>query len=300
MVYLKYNIIGNHKNVKIDSIDNGNNKCNNNIIKHDESHYEYIVGIEEQKIFKKLLKILKLWNEFAQQNKIEYWACAGTLLGAVRHTGFIPWDNDIDISIMLSDFKKVKIKLEEHPILTCCECELGLQVRYRDTEFPFMDIFICDYYDEITIKYCGFLSKHNQPTWFMDFYFPNEHIYKNELYPLKKVNFEDTTIMVPNIQKNVLFRTYSADCLTGCKIVKHTDMHEMSSKKIMELRYNYLKIIYDIECSFKVPKNVMFTLLQYNLSKKIEKKINDNKNNKIFDNLILKIFKNINDLCDAL
>lgn len=300
MVYLKYNIIGNHKNVKIDGIDNGNNKCNNNIIKHDESHYEYIVGIEEQKIFKKLLKILKLWNEFAQQNKIEYWACAGTLLGAVRHTGFIPWDNDIDISIMLSDFKKVKIKLEEHPILTCCECELGLQVRYRDTEFPFMDIFICDYYDEITIKYCGFLSKRNQPTWFMDFYFPNEHIYKNELYPLKKVNFEDTTIMVPNIQKNVLFRTYSADCLTGCKIVKHTDMHEMSSKKIMELRYNYLKIIYDIECSFKVPKNVMFTLLQYNLSKKIEKKINDNKNNKIFDNLILKIFKNINDLCDAL
>lgn len=301
MVYLEYNINGNDKKIKIDSIDyDYSNKSGDNVIQHDGSHYQYIVGSKEQKKFKILLKILKLWNDLAKENNIEYWACAGTLLGAVRHSGFIPWDNDIDISIMLSDFKKVKMIIEKHPILTCCECELGLQVRYRDNDFPFMDIFVCDYYNEITIKYCGFLSKHGEPTWYADFYFPNEYIYKNELYPLKRINFEDTTIMVPNIQINTLFRTYSSNCLTACKILNHTDLHEICSKNIIELRYHYMKKIYELERKLNIPQKRMFTLLQYKLSKKIEKKINkNNKKDKIFNDLFYKTVNKLNYICNV-
>ena len=294
MVYLEYNIIGTKKNIIIDSIDYNDNK-NDNIIKHTASHFEYIVSPKGQKTFKILLKILKLWNELAKEYGIKYWACAGTLLGAVRHCGFIPWDNDIDISIMLSDLKEVKIILEQHPVLTYSESEMGLQVRYRDIEFPFMDIFVCDYYDENTIKYCGFISKRGEPTWYMDFCFPNEHIYKNELYPLKKVNFEDTTIMVPNIQKNTLFRTYSSRCLTACKISNHTDVHEICSRNVMELRYYYMKKIYELERKLNIPKKIMFTSLQYKLLKKIEKKINNNnKKNKVFNHLFIKTAEKIN------
>ena len=297
MVYLEYNILGTNRNIKIDSIDyNVNN--NDNVIEHSASHIEYIIGSKEQKIFKKLLKILKLWNELAKENNIEYWACAGTLLGAVRHSGFIPWDNDIDISIMLSDFKKVKMIIEQHPILTCCECEQGLQVRYRDNDFPFMDIFVCDYYNENTIKYCGFLSKHGEPTWYVDFYFPNEYIYKNELYPLKKVKFENTTIMIPNIQKNTLFRTYSSHCLTTCKITNHTDIHEVCSKNMLEIRYRCIKRLYEFERKFNIPRKMMFTSLQYKLIKKLEKILSDNNNSKEVNNLILKTVKNINNICN--
>ena len=293
MVYLEYDILGTHKKINIEGIDHNNE----NVIKHDRTHYEYIVGAKEQKTFKILLHILKLWNELAKECGIEYWACAGTLLGAVRHSGFIPWDNDIDISIMFSDFKTVKKNLEQHPILTCCECEQGLQVRYRDYEFPFMDIYVCDYHNKSTIKYCGFLSKLGEPTWFMDYYFPNEHVYDDELYPLKEIKFEDTTIMVPNIQENMLFRTYSDKCLTACKIVKHTDVHESYSKKIAKVRYRYLKIMYEIECALHVPRNIMFTSLQYKLTKKIEKKMNDNsKKNILFNKIILKTFESINHL----
>ena len=297
MVYLEYNMLGNKKKIKIKGIDHNGDK---HVIQYDENHYEYKVGGNEQKIFKKLLKILKLWNELAKDCGVEYWACSGTLLGAVRHSGFIPWDNDIDISIMLPDFKTVKRKLEEHPILTCCECEQGLQVRYRDHEFPFMDIFVCDYYDETTIKYCGFLSKHHEPTWFIDDCFPNERIYKNELYPLKIIDFEDTTITIPNIQKNVLFRTYSEKCLTSCKIQKHTGVHEVCSIKIMELRYKYFKKIYEIERRLNVPRNIMFISLQYKVAKKIEEKMNSGKKNVILNKFILKTFKNISKLCDSL
>lgn len=295
MVYLEYKMLGLKKKIKIDSIDSDNSHSSN-VIKHDDKHYEYLVGTKEKKTFKKLLKILKLWNELTKEHDVEYWACAGTLLGAVRHGGFIPWDNDIDISIMLPDLKRVKKLIDQHPILTCCECEQGLQVRYRDLKFPFMDIYVCHYYNKDTVKYCGFLSNYGEPTWFMDYYFPNEQVYIKELYPLKEVHFEDTTIMVPNIQNNILFRTYSDQCLTSCKIISHTDVHEMCSKKMMEKRYHYLKNMYEIESALHIPKNIMFTSLQYKLSKKIENKFNNNyKRNILFNKLVLKTVKKIDD-----
>jgi hypothetical protein len=296
MVSLEYSIFGTHRKINIEGINYNNN---NNVIKHDGARYEYVVGAKEQKTFKILLNILKLWNEMAKECGIKYWACAGTLLGAVRHRGFIPWDNDIDISIMLPDLKKVKKKLEQHPTLMCCECEQGLQVRFRDIEFPFMDIFVCDYYDKSTIKYCGFLSKRGEPTWFMNNFFPNEHIYSNELYPLQEIEFEDTKIMVPNIQKNMLFRTYSNKCLTACKISKHVGVHEVCSKKIMEQRHRIVKNIYNFEKALHVPRNIMFTSLQYKLAKKIEKKMNNDDNkNILFNKIVLKTCKKIDNLCN--
>jgi hypothetical protein len=296
MGYLEYDILGVHKKINVEGIDYSNNS---NVIKRDDAHYDYIVCAKEEQTFKTLLKILKLWNELAKECGVEYWACAGTLLGAVRHSGFIPWDNDIDISIMLPDLKKVKKKLEQHPILTCCDCEVGLQVRYREHDFPFMDIFVCDYYNASKIKYCGFLSKQGEPTWFINNYFPNEYVYTNELYPLKKIKFEDTTIMVPNIEKKILFRTYSKKCLTSCKILKHTDVHESCSKQTLNLRYRVIKNIYEAERIFHIPRNIMFTSSHYRLAKIMENKLNNTANkNQIFNKILLKTVKKIDYLCN--
>lgn len=63
----------------------------------------------------------------------------------------------------------------------------------------------------------------------------------------------------------------------------------------MELRYHYIKKIYEIERKLNIPQKRMFTLVQYKLLKKIEKKLNNNnKKNNIFNDLCNKTLENIN------
>ena len=55
---------------------------------------------EDLKIFKEFLKICK-------KHKLNYYMIGGTFLGAIRHKGFIPWDDDMDIAMPREDFNKL-------------------------------------------------------------------------------------------------------------------------------------------------------------------------------------------------
>ncbi len=62
--------------------------------------------IDEYK--KVLIDILCKIDRICLENKLTYMLSDGTLLGAVRHKGFIPWDDDIDITMPMDDFKKLQ------------------------------------------------------------------------------------------------------------------------------------------------------------------------------------------------
>ena len=56
-------------------------------------------------IQKTIIDIFKVTSRIAEEHHISYYAIGGTCLGAVRHQGFIPWDDDIDIAVPIEDYE---------------------------------------------------------------------------------------------------------------------------------------------------------------------------------------------------
>lgn len=104
---------------------------------------------------KKELSILCAIRDICDRNKIDYWLDGGTCLGAVRHKGFIPWDDDIDIAMRKNDIPRfveaAKRELPEGLFLQTMEtdpsCRLPI-IKVRD-----LNSFVVEYGDDFRRPY---------------------------------------------------------------------------------------------------------------------------------------------------
>ena len=95
----------------------------------------------------RMLEILKIVDSIFSKHHIDYYLDGGTLLGAVRHGGFIPWDDDIDISVRREDFSRIKRVLQKE-----LPNNLVFQDRFTDWNLPVLIAKVRDknsyYYEE--------------------------------------------------------------------------------------------------------------------------------------------------------
>lgn len=116
--------------------------------------------------YKKItLSILVKIDEICRKNNINYFLFAGTLLGAVRHNGYIPWDDDVDICILRADYDRLAkiiqngdyglnfIRIEEHqdsiyPFGKICDTNtMMIEKNFKTVNGygAFVDVFPLDY-----------------------------------------------------------------------------------------------------------------------------------------------------------
>ena len=99
------------------------------------------------------LALLKEFDYVCKQNGLKYWLDFGSLLGAVRHKGFIPWDDDIDVSMMREDYEKILDAFNEtskNADMYAEQTYLGkaqtiIKIKHRKCPHLFVDIFPHDW-----------------------------------------------------------------------------------------------------------------------------------------------------------
>ena len=64
--------------------------------------------ITTRRIQEKMLDILVYFDRFCRENGLTFTLCGGTALGAVRHGGFIPWDDDVDVFMLREDYERLQ------------------------------------------------------------------------------------------------------------------------------------------------------------------------------------------------
>ncbi len=77
------------------------------------------------KLHETLIELLDEFVRICKKHNLKYTLVAGTVLGAVRHSGFIPWDDDIDVGMLRPDYEKflevAPKELKDKYILDCFE-----------------------------------------------------------------------------------------------------------------------------------------------------------------------------------
>lgn len=169
-------------------------------------HDPYVPTPKEAEVHYVLRGLLKKVDQVLRRNKIQYWPMGGTLLGAIRHQGMIPWDDDIDIGVWEHDLPRVAKAIQT---------ELDGQVRWwrgarcfkvtpahrNDTV---IDVFPMSLQDSSKGKIITFASRMARVFW------PREYFTEEEFGRGQKIlPFEGVSLRGPNAPCSYLDRAYS-------------------------------------------------------------------------------------------
>lgn len=164
-----------------------------------------------------LTRMLRIFDILAQKHGIKYWISRGTLLGAARHHGFIPWDGDGDIEMPLGDYVKFfQVAAKElpadmffqnsvsdralrpsdisgyhrHEVVFIYQATFNPRLRDRNSCYKYCMTYNCKWHDGLMVDI---------------FVTPNVD---NAIYPLRRMTFEGFPLNVQNNWRKYLVSVY--------------------------------------------------------------------------------------------
>lgn len=200
----------------------------------DETHRRFLPIVNEEEKTR-LLEIFLIVSDALKNRNVEYFLVEGSLLGAYRHRGMIPWDDDIDIAVNVNLWEKVM------DALGCFDGYILSATTYMHWKFypnstvprlgyPFIDIF--------------FYAENDDYVWAMTHYLTATVIFaKEDVFPLSTAEFEGFTVPVP---KNIGKATKSVFNTDFCQSPSsnHKDSITYFSSQMSTIRCTHLLYLY--------------------------------------------------------
>lgn len=221
-----------------------------------ETRNDFYVDENRKKLWMISLDLLMEFDRFCRKHDIRYFLAYGTLLGAIRHKGFIPWDDDVDVYVLRDDFDKLPAFQKEF------EYPYFLETPYNDPGYLYSPIRIRNSNTTAIVelfKYAGF----NQGIWLSIFPIDNWEMERGEekYEEIKKLLIDCSTCMRmsnPHLDEANLARVKNYRGLSG--IENYEKIHSIASQykdikteKVANMvctTYPYRNLVYQAE-SFK-------------------------------------------------
>ena len=164
-----------------------------------------------------MARMLKILDFICAKHEISYWMTAGTLIGAIRHKGFIPWDCDIDVGITRKDLEHLKQVRHEFP------ADMFYQDGETDSHYPKHSLVT-----KLRDRYSNYFEwQQNNPgaKWHnglqVDLFiyetddngllinpFKGTRYQKEDIFPCTRLQFEGANLCAPNKYDDYIRRRY--------------------------------------------------------------------------------------------
>lgn len=151
--------------------------------------------IDIEKLRELQMQVMDAVDGFCRQNRIRYFITAGTLIGALRHKGYVPWDDDIDIVMLRNDYEKFIAQFRE----TSSRYKVCSIATDPNCHFSYAKV-----YDDNTIFIEGYEKNDENPIGVNIDIFPLDNVtdnYNDAVALKKKIKPYDDILTVKHIVK---------------------------------------------------------------------------------------------------